>query len=103
MPLFADLDPPPHGLVTLRARMARRHHRTRRWTGLILGPVAAATAALALWVGFTQPDGGQVLHALRFDHPALAAPTSLVTPVIEGPGGARLAAIAVGDGMWLVP
>ena len=44
MPLFADLEPPPHGLVTLRARMLRRRKRAAAFAGLLVAPAAAAAA-----------------------------------------------------------
>ena len=100
MPLFADLEPPPHGLATLRARMARRHARTRWWAGLVVAPAATAAAVFAVWVGVPRTE--PTVAARAFDHPALVAPESLSTPVIAQ-GDARLAAVSLADGIWLVP
>lgn len=94
MPLLADLDPPPHGLVRLRARVLRTRKRQARWAGLVLGP-AAATAAIVALVVHTAASPAPAL----FDHPALGEHHGVEVIV----NGQRVRALEVGDGVWLVP
>jgi hypothetical protein len=95
MPLFVDLDPPPHGLITLRARMLRRRKRAAAFAGLVLGPAAAAAVIVAVVVQTSAPP--------PFDHPALVRASDLPDVQVTIEGGARVAAIALGDDVYLVP
>jgi hypothetical protein len=94
MPLFADLEPPPHGLVTLRARMLRRRKRAAAFAGLVLGPAAAAAAIVAMVVQTSAPP--------PFDHPALVRSAD-VRGVQVVVGDMRVPAIDLGNGVYLVP
>ena len=89
--LLADLDPPPHGLVKLRARLLRRRKRQALWAGLVLGPAAATAAIVAVLVQAPAPA--------RFDHPALVEHVG-VEVVVDGQ---RVRAVELSEGVYLVP
>lgn len=95
MPLFADLEPPPHGLVTLRARMLRRRKRAAAFAGLVLGPAAAGAAIVAFVVQASAPA--------PFDHPALVRARDVHGVEVIVDGGARVPAISLGGDVYLVP
>lgn len=91
MPLLADLDPPPHGLVTLRARMRRRQKRAAMFAGLVLGPAAATAAVIAVVASTSAPP--------PFDHPALVQPVGVEVTL----DGATVQALPVSENVWLIP
>jgi hypothetical protein len=91
--MLADLDPPPHGLIRLRARVLRVRRRQALWAGLVLGPAAATAAIVALIVQTSASP------ALRFDHPALVEHHGVEVVV----AGQRMRALEIADGVWLVP
>jgi hypothetical protein len=95
MPLFADLEPPPHGLITLRARMLRRRKRAAAFAGLVLGPAAAAAAIVAVVVQTSAPP--------PFDHPSLVRIADVHGVEVRIDGGARIPAISLGGDVYLVP
>jgi hypothetical protein len=94
--MFGDLEPPPHGVLKLRARIATEEARARsrraRVAALVLGPAAATAAIVALVVNAGAPH-------VTFDHPALAHMTGVEVTV----DGARIPAVVVSDGVYLVP
>ena len=98
MSIFSDLEPPPHGLLKLRARIATEEARVRsrraRIAALVLGPAAATAALVALVVNAS--SGAERVH---FDHPALAH----VEGVAVRMGDASVHALEVSDGVYLVP
>lgn len=92
MPLLADLDPPAHGLVKLRARLARRRGRQALWAGLVLGPAAATAVVVGMLAQAPAPA--------RFDHPALVEHAQGIEVVVDG---RRIPALELSEGLWLVP
>lgn len=97
MPLLADLDPPPHGLVTLRARMLRRRKRAAAFAGLLVAPAAAAIAIVAIVLQTS------AAAAPPFDHPALVRAADVRGVEVLVDGGARVPAIFLGGDVYLVP
>lgn len=95
MPLFADLDPPPHGLVTLRARMLRRRKRAAAFAGLLVAPAAAAAAIVVVVMQASAPP--------PFDHPALTRTSDVRGVEVTVEGGVRVPAIALADDVYLIP
>ena len=106
--LFPRLEPPPGGLVRLRARLDRDRGRAlrTRWTIAFAGAFAAIALALAWWGVIPDQAGPHATAALDLspgaDHPTLRqmrglVPDEPVTLVGEARGRVALQRVQTSD------